>query len=102
MNKIKSLSVFSLLIVLGLFSSCNNEGHLKVPTSDLILDNVLPINLQPKETVIPTNDVLIDESALDSVAARPYLNAKLSADKKTITLTEAGKTLPPLLYLNLY
>jgi hypothetical protein len=86
---------------MGCISSCNNKGHLKVPASDLILDNVLPINLQPSETQIPTNDILIDEQKLDSVSAKPYLNAKLSADKKSIILTENGAELPPLLYLKL-
>jgi glycosidase len=73
-----------------------------VPYTDLILDHVLPINLQPQETRIITNDILIDEQRLDSLSAKPYLNAKLSADKKTITLTENGTKLPPLFYLKLY
>jgi glycosidase len=73
-----------------------------VPYTDLILDHVLPINLQPQETRIITNDILIYEQRLDSLSAKPYLNAKLSADKKTITLTENGTKLPPLFYLKLY
>ncbi len=102
MNKIKSVLMFAIVIALGFISSCNNKGNLNVPASDLILDNVLPINLQPSETQIPTNDILIDEQKLDSVSAKPYLNAKLSADKKSITLTENGAQLPPLFYLKLF
>jgi len=102
MKIIISVLRFTIFIVIGLISSCNNNGHLKVPYTDLILDHVLPINLQPQETRIITNDILIDEQRLDSLSAKPYLNAKLSADKKTITLTENGTKLPPLFYLKLY
>ena len=99
---IKSVLRFAIVIAVGFISSCNSKGHLKVPNTDLILDHVLPINLQPQETQIITNDILIDEQRLDSVSAKPYLNAKLSADKKIITLTENGTKLPPLFYLKLY
>ena len=99
---IKSVLRFAIVIAVGFISSCNSKGHLKVPNTDLILDHVLPINLQPQETQIITNDILIDEQRLDSVSANPYLNAKLSADKKIITLTENGTQLPPLFYLKLY
>jgi cyclomaltodextrinase len=102
MKIIISVLRFTIFIVIGLISSCNSKGHLKVPYTDLILDHVLPINLQPQETQIITNDILIDEQRLDSLSAKPYLNAKLSADKKTITLTENGTKLPPLFYLKLY
>jgi glycosidase len=102
MKIIISVLRLTIFIVIGLISSCNNKGHLKVPYTDLILDHVLPINLQPQETRILTNDILIDEQRLDSLSAKPYLNAKLSADKKTITLTENGTKLPPLFYLKLY
>jgi glycosidase len=102
MKIIISVLRFPIFIVVGLISSCNSKGHLKVPYTDLILDHVLPINLQPQETRIITNDILIDEQRLDSLSAKPYLNAKLSADKKTITLTENGTKLPPLFYLKLY
>ena len=102
MKIIISVLRFTIFIVIGLISSCNSKGHLKVPYTDLILDHVLPINLQPQETRIITNDILIDEQRLDSLSAKPYLNAKLSADKKTITLTENGTKLPPLFYLKLY
>ncbi len=99
---IKSVLRFAIVIAVGFISSCNSKGHLKVPNTDLILDHVLPINLQPQETQIITNDILIDEQRLDSVSAKPYLNAMLSADKKIITLTENGTKLPPLFYLKLY
>ena len=99
---IKSVLRFVIVIAVGFITSCNSKGHLKVPNTDLILDHVLPINLQPQETRIITNDILIDEQRLDSLSAKPYLNAKLSADKKTITLTENGTKLPPLFYLKLY
>ena len=99
---IKSVLRFAIVIAVGFISSCNSKGHLKVPNTDLILDHVLPINLQPQETQIITNDILIDEQRLDSLSAKPYLNAKLSADKKIITLTENGTKLPPLFYLKLY
>ncbi len=99
---IKSVLRFAIVIAVGFISSCNSKGHLKVPNTDLILDHVLPINLQPQETQIITNDILIDEQRLDSVSAKPYLNAKLSADKKIITLTENGTKLPPLFYLKIY
>jgi glycosidase len=99
---IKSVLVFAIVIAVGFISSCNSKGHLKVHNTDLILDHVLPINLQPQETQIITNDILIDEQRLDSLSAKPYLNAKLSADKKIITLTENGTQLPPLFYLKLY
>ena len=99
---IKSVLRFAIVIAVGFISSCNSKGHLKVPNTDLILDHVLPINLQPQETQIIINDILIDEQRLDSVSAKPYLNAKLSADKKIITLTENGTQLPPLFYLKLY
>ena len=99
---IKSVLRFAIVIAVGFISSCNSKGHLKVPNTDLILDHVLPINLQPQETQIITNDILIDEQRLDSVSAKPYLNAKLSADKKIVTLTENGTQLPPLFYLKLY
>lgn len=102
MKIIISVLRFTIFIVLGLISSCNSKGHLKVPYTDLILDHVLPINLQPQETRIITNDILIDEQRLDSLSAKPYLNAKLSADKKIITLTENGTKLPPLFYLKIY
>ena len=99
---IKSVLRFAIVIAVGFISSCNSKGHLKVPNTDLIFDHVLPINLQPQETQIITNDILIEEQRLDSVSAKPYLNAKLSADKKIITLTENGTKLPPLFYLKLY
>ena len=99
---IKSVLRFAIVIAVGFISSCNSKGHLKVPNTDLILDHVLPINLQPQETQIITNDILIDEQRLDSLSAKPYLNAKLSADKKIITLTENGTKLPPLFYLKIY
>lgn len=102
MKKLKCVFLFTVVFAFGLISSCKNKGHLKVPASDLILENVLPINLQPKETTIPTNDILINHQALDSVSAKPYLHAKLSADKKFITLTEAGVAIPSLCYLKLY
>jgi glycosidase len=102
MKKYQSLSFALALSCCCILISCNQKGNLKVPPSDLILDNVLPINLEPKETTIHINDIIISEQKLDSVAARPYLNAKLSDDKKILTLTENGATLPPLLYLKLY
>lgn len=85
-----------------LLLSCHRKGNLKVPAKDLILENVLPISLQPKETIIHINDIFIDENLLDSVAARPYLKTSLSQDKKILTLTEGAQALPPLFYLKLY
>jgi cyclomaltodextrinase len=94
--------IYAFLLILSLIFSCKRKSELKVPSKVLTIENVLPITLQPKETLIHINDIFIDESVLDSVSARPYLNAKLSADKKLLTLTEHGAVLPPLFYLHLY
>lgn len=94
--------IYLALSLSGFIISCSQKGDLNVPASDLIPDNVLPINLQPKETVIHVNDILIDEGLLDSVSARPYLKTQLSDDKKMLTLTETGANLPPVFYLKLF
>jgi cyclomaltodextrinase len=102
MIKHKSISFHLALCSILLLLSCNSKEKLIVPSSDLILDNVLPINLQPKETIIHVNDIFINEKLLDSVSARPFLTAKISNDKKLITLTETAVAVPPLVYLKLY
>ncbi len=102
MGKFKSAFNLTLVIAIVCLSSCKYKGNLKVPTNDLILENVLPIHLLPNETIIATNDIIIDEQKLDSVSASPYLNATLSSDKKTILLNELGKDIPPILYLKLF
>lgn len=94
--------VFATIIATTVLISCHRKGSLKVPSKDLILDNVLPISLEPKETIIHINDILINEQLLDSVNAKPYLKASLSKDKKLLTLSEANETIPPVFYLKLY
>ncbi|MCC6251511.1 MAG: alpha-glucosidase C-terminal domain-containing protein [Bacteroidia bacterium] len=97
-----------IFILTGLLSialwlvSCKQDNHLNVPSQIDITDNIIPISLEPQQTIIHTNDILMDESLLDSVSARPFLNTKISDDKKHITLSENGTPLPPLLYLKIY
>jgi len=100
----KSIKIFisTLIFTTICIVSCNNKGKLKVPASDLILESVLPIHLEPEETVIHINDIFMDEKRLDSVSARPFLNAKLSEDKKILTLTKSSLPVPLIFYLKLF
>lgn len=86
----------------GIIISCNKNAKVKVPDEPLIYDCALPVTLVANETKVFTQDFLLDQNTLDSVAARPWLNATLSPDKKIITLKEVGKTLPSLITMQLY
>lgn len=99
MNK---LTVYVLLIFTGTLFSCKRNSELKVPSNSLLPESIMPVSLQPNETQLYVNDIFIDEHLLDSVSAKPYLKASLSADKKMLILKENGTPLPPLFYLNLY
>ena len=90
------------ICLLGIIISCNKNAKVKVPDEPLIYESALPVTLTANETKVYTQDFLLDENTLDSVAARPWLIAALSADKKIITLKEVGKTLPALLTMQLY
>ncbi len=97
--KIKALC---LAFVLCFVLSCKNKSHLNIPSSNLIVGNLIPIKLNSGETIIPSSDLVINESLIDSVSARPYLYVALSDDKKNIVLKETGAPLPPMFYLKIY
>lgn len=93
---------YIFVAALALAFGCKRKSNLKVPSSPLIIENILPICLEPKETIIDVNDIFIDENILDSVSAKPYLTASLSSDKKSIVLKENGTALPLMFYLHAY
>ena len=97
-----SFFVYATVAALVLTFGCKRKLNLKVPTSPLVFENILPICLEPQETLLDVNDFFIDENLLDSVSAKPYLNATLSDDKKKIILKENGTVLPALFYLRAY
>jgi glycosidase len=102
MKKIINRGNFILVVVSIFALSCNNANKLKVPAEAVLLENIIPITLQPDSTFIHVNDFFVDEKILDSASAAPFLDIVCSPDKKFLILKENNLELPPMFIMKLY
>ncbi len=94
--------IFTLLLVVLLFSCQNNNNKMKIPQKSKIFGLATPIYLNQDKTIIHLSDFFLDVTKVDSIKVDSNLLTNLASDKKSLTIKTKNNSLPQLSCLNIW
>ena len=94
--------IFTLLLIVLLFSCENNNNKMKIPEKSKIFGLATPIYLNQDKTIIHLSDFFLDITDVDSIKVDSNLSANLTSDKNFLTLETKNNGLPKFSCLNIW